>query len=86
MKLAFQRDMNVMEQLKYDKKFTQWLEVHSLKKYITERTWKMYYDNIPKLLKALNVEKRYSALKMRSSSSYMTVFRFAVKQATRSIG
>lgn len=51
--------MNMMEQLKYDKKFTSCLEVHSLRRYITEKTWKMYYDNIPKLLKCLNQEKRF---------------------------
>ena len=58
MKLASQRDMNLLEQLKYDKNYSQWLEVHSLKKYILEKTWKLYYDNIPKLLTCMNSEKR----------------------------
>jgi hypothetical protein len=51
--------MNMLEQLKYDKNLMPWLEVHALKKYIIEKTWKMYYDNIPKLLTSMNSEKKY---------------------------
>jgi hypothetical protein len=57
-KLASQRDMNLLEQLKYDKNYSQCLEIHSFKKYILEKTWKLYYDNIPKLLTSMNSEKR----------------------------
>jgi hypothetical protein len=50
--------MNLLEQLKYDKNYSQCLEIHSFKKYILEKTWKLYYDNIPKLLTSMNSEKR----------------------------
>ncbi len=55
---AFQRDMSLLEQLKYDKTFAKIIGAHTLKRHLLERTWKHHHEKVPSLLKYLSKEKK----------------------------
>lgn len=53
-------DLDLLEQLQYDRRYAPFIGVVALKKHILELTWKKYQDGIPELLKRLRAYKKKS--------------------------
>jgi len=53
-------DLDLLEQLQYDRRYGPFIGIVALKKQVLELTWKKYQDNIPELLKRLRTFKRKS--------------------------
>eukprot|EP01118_Nematostelium_gracile_P002520 TRINITY_DN1274_c0_g1_i2.p1 TRINITY_DN1274_c0_g1~~TRINITY_DN1274_c0_g1_i2.p1 ORF type:complete len:497 (+),score=147.94 TRINITY_DN1274_c0_g1_i2:627-2117(+) len=53
-------DMNILEQLQYDKRFQNTLGLPRFKRYLLELTWSKYQAGIPELLKRLRAFKKKS--------------------------
>lgn len=56
-------DVDALEQLRFDRRFQNFLGAHFLRKHILDATWKLYQDNIP------SVQNRLRALKSNSEQT-----------------
>lgn len=54
---AYRRDMNLLEQLQYDKRFEKNIGLHALRRHLLSRTWKSYQEGVPEILKCLRQRK-----------------------------
>jgi len=62
---AFRRDMNGLEQLQYDKRYENFIGIHSLRKYILNLAWKSYQDSVPRILKHLRAKRLETEKKIK---------------------
>jgi hypothetical protein len=70
---AYRRDMNSLEQLQYDKRWERNIGIHSLRRHLFSRTWKLYQEGVPEILKCLrtrksNTERSLDAVKKQLES------------------
>ncbi|EGC39597.1 hypothetical protein DICPUDRAFT_93566 [Dictyostelium purpureum] len=49
-----QKDLDILEQLQFDKKFERNVGLTAFKHFINELSWRKYLDNVPEVLKRLN--------------------------------
>jgi hypothetical protein len=84
MLVAYQRDLSILEELKYDKRFAGFIGTPSLKRTLLRKTWKMTNDNIPRLLKFLNNSERTTTTKLERIASQLACLNTHALRATSS--
>lgn len=55
---AYRRDMALLEQLQYDKRYERNIGVHALRRWLLNQAWRNYQEAIPRILKHLRTKKQ----------------------------
>eukprot|EP00026_Physarum_polycephalum_P007579 Phypoly_transcript_07642.p1 GENE.Phypoly_transcript_07642~~Phypoly_transcript_07642.p1 ORF type:complete len:510 (+),score=138.30 Phypoly_transcript_07642:54-1532(+) len=69
---AYRRDMNMLEQLQYDKRYERTIGVHALRKWLLNQVWRNYQEAIPRILKHLRARKQNSERRLEEIQTQIT--------------
>jgi len=61
---SYQRDRQLLDSLQFDKRFSESIGIHNLRRVIQQIAWKSYQNHIPQVLKRLRALKRDTGVKL----------------------
>eukprot|EP01112_Ceratiomyxa_fruticulosa_P007636 TRINITY_DN1984_c0_g3_i2.p1 TRINITY_DN1984_c0_g3~~TRINITY_DN1984_c0_g3_i2.p1 ORF type:complete len:781 (-),score=209.36 TRINITY_DN1984_c0_g3_i2:158-2500(-) len=68
---AYRRDMVLLEQLQYDKRYARTLGIHALRKYLLNLVWRSYQECIPRVLKHLRARRTITEQSLKEVESQL---------------